>query len=171
MKMYITYFLKILEHKWFVFRGGLLVKGIPLWRLIIHDWSKFSVWEFPRYARNFYGDYSKSAVDRETITEEFAVGWLHHENLNPHHAGYWIPRTGQFAGEPLYMPKTFVREMVADHLGASRAYTGSWNMTRWMTDNLNRIMEHMHPESVEYLYEVFYEIGYQRVGDKWEMFR
>lgn len=35
----------ILKHKWFVLLAGLEV-GVPLWRLIIHDWSKFTPAEF-----------------------------------------------------------------------------------------------------------------------------
>jgi hypothetical protein len=149
-----------LLHKWYVFLGGLRVGGIPLWRLIVHDWSKFGPWEFGRYARHFHGDYTKSAVDRDKISEDLAIAWLHHENVSPHHAGFWIPRTGQFAGKYMRMPDTFVREMVADLLGASKAYTGSWEMADLMNQNLSRITSHMHPSSFMYLYTVLEELGY-----------
>jgi hypothetical protein len=156
-------FLKsLLLHKWYVFRGGRMLGGIPLWRLIVHDWSKFGTWEFSRYAANFFGDYTKSSVDRASISEDFAIAWLHHENFNPHHVGYWIPRTAQFKGIPLRMPDTFVREMVADWLGASRAYTGSWDMTEWLDKNFDRHTTLMHPRSVTYLRLVLHEIGYSQ---------
>ena len=151
----------LLKHKWYVFLAGVRLGGIPLWRLIIHDWSKFGLWEFDRYAANFHGDYTVSAVDRDHIDEEFAIGWLHHENLNPHHVGYWIPRTGQYADTILRMPDTFVREMVADMQGASVAYTGSPNMEELMNSGaFARVTSKLHEESTIYLHEVLAEIGY-----------
>ena len=45
------------KHKVFVFRAGLRTKA-PLWRLIIHDWSKFTPSEAPHYGRQFFGDKS-----------------------------------------------------------------------------------------------------------------
>ena len=70
----------------------------------------------------------------------YAYAWLHHENTAPHHWGYWIPRSGQYKGQPLDMPETYVREMVADWLGASHTYTSSWDMTEWLDKNLSRII-------------------------------
>ena len=162
----LKYLKTLLAHKWFVFRGGLMVGKIPLWRLIVHDWSKFTPWEFGRYARSFCGNYGVSPVDRDAISADFAIAWLSHENKNPHHVGFWTPRTGQFHGIHLRMPDTFVREMVADLLGASRAYTGSWIMTDWLNDgNWDRLTSHMHVESVQYFNYVLEEIGYRI---KWE---
>lgn len=162
MKVKLIYLKSLLLHKWWVFVAGLRLGGIPLWRLIIHDWSKFGPWEFGRYARNFHGDYSKSAVDRENISKEFAVAWLHHENFNPHHVGYWIPRTAQYAGIALRIPDTFVREHVADMMGASRGYTGSWDMTEWLDKNIHKIFIRMHAESEVYLKQILVEeLGYE----------
>jgi hypothetical protein len=42
------------RHKWFVLLAGLKT-GAPLWRLIIHDWSKFTPAERGPYVRPFYG--------------------------------------------------------------------------------------------------------------------
>ncbi len=50
------YFILTLKHKWFVLLAGLRVRKIPLWRLIIHDWSKFTKYELPHYERQFFGD-------------------------------------------------------------------------------------------------------------------
>ena len=162
-KLRVRFFKALFFHKLYVFIGGIRVGRIPLWRLVIHDWSKYGLWEFDRYAQNFHGDYSKSAVDRENVSKDFAVAWLHHENFNPHHVGYWIPRTAQYADEPLQMPDTFVREMVADMLGASKAYTGSWEMGEWLEGNLSRLTQHMHSDSIKYLESVLAELGYENV--------
>lgn len=40
MKAHWNYFKYVIRHKWFVFIAGLQT-GAPLWRLIIHDWTKF----------------------------------------------------------------------------------------------------------------------------------
>lgn len=113
-----------IKHKWFVFLAGLKTKA-PLWRLIIHDWSKFLPSELPHYQRQFFGKTNDPAG--------FISCWTKHQNRHPHHWEYWIPRTGHNRcnppykdNEPINMPWWAVREMVADWLGASRAYEGKW---------------------------------------------
>lgn len=163
--IYLRYLRSLLLHKWFVFLGGLMVGGIPIWRLIVHDWTKFTPAEFGRYARNFHGDYSKSPNDRDQVKLEFAYAWLNHENRNPHHWGYWIPRSGKHEGRPLPMPQTYVREMVADWLGAGRAYTGKWDMTAWLNKDGSRAMEKMHIETQTAVKRVLLEQGYVEAID------
>jgi len=155
--IYLRFLLSLLRHKWFVLRAGRLV-GVPLWRLIIHDCSKFSRSEFAAYARSFHGDYSQSPGDRERVTAEFVFAWLHHENKNPHHWGYWIPRSGKSAGIPLAMPETYVRELIADCMGASKAYTGSWNMAAWLNENGPHWK--IHEKTLDHIWAVMIELGY-----------
>lgn len=50
---YLSY---VLRHKWWVLVAGLRT-GAPLWRLLIHDWSKFLPAEWGGYVRAFYGRY------------------------------------------------------------------------------------------------------------------
>ncbi len=124
------YFLLTLKHKWFVFLAGWRTRT-SLWDLLIHDWSKFMPDELPHYQRQFFGK-----ADRPL---QFAKCWLRHQNRHPHHWEYWIPRTGHTRGladfqdgDPLPMPMRYVREMVADWLGAGRAYEGKWpDMEDW----------------------------------------
>ena len=111
--MYLKTLWTLLQHKWYVFRAGLVLK-VPLWQLIIHDLSKFSLYEFGKYARNFQGDYTGSPNDRELVSLEFQKAWVHHENRNAHHWGHWIPRAGTMAGIPVPLPERYVREMIAD---------------------------------------------------------
>lgn len=54
MSAHLQYLRYILRHKWFVFVAGWKV-GAPLWRLVIHDWSKFTPAEWTPYVRKFYG--------------------------------------------------------------------------------------------------------------------
>ena len=144
-----------IKHKWHVFRAGLKTKA-PIWNLIIHDWSKFTPAEAPHYGRQFFGPADDPIG--------FSMAWLHHQNLNPHHWEYWIPRTGHNRGgyqdgEPLPMPERYVREMVADWLGASRAYEGSYpeNILRWkwLNDNWDKII--IHSETRDKLRKVLRE--------------
>lgn len=134
------YFWLTCRHKWFVLRAGLKTKA-PLWCLIIHDWTKFLPCELPHYQRQFFG--------KADDPEGFMRCWLHHQNSHAHHWEYWIPRTGHNRctppypdNEPIPMPDWAVREMVADWMGASRAYEGRWPTWKnwpWYDKNRDRI--------------------------------
>lgn len=78
--IYLKQLKSVLIHKWYVFLAGRLTK-VPLWRLIIHDWSKFTLTELFGYAGNIGGVTSKS---------KWARSWLHHLHCNPHHPEHWI---------------------------------------------------------------------------------
>ena len=130
------YLWSLVRHKWFVFRAGLKTKA-PLWRLVIHDWTKLLPWEFRHYNRQWYGDGQDA--------EGYARAWLHHQNHNPHHWEYWWSRdethyTDLAKFTCLDMPEHFIREMVADWMGACRAYTGHWpspgNWPWWDTNQI-----------------------------------
>jgi len=155
--IYLQFVRLLLRHKWYVLRAG-IVTGVPFWRLLIHDLSKFSPAEFVTYAKNFHGDYSGSPNDREHVARDFQFAWLHHENANPHHWGYWIPRSGKHANEPLPMPETYVREMIADCMGASKAYTGSWDIACWLNENGRKWI--LHPETERLIAVVMIEMHY-----------
>ena len=120
----------ILRHKWYVLFAGWRLK-VPLWRLLVHDLSKFSPVEFGPYARHHYGD--------KGDPESYARAWQHHWRHNAHHWEHW-PSYG------LAMPEKIVREMVADWLAAGRAYEGRWpdlhNFT-WFRENAHTM--NMHP--------------------------
>ena len=133
-----------LKHKYYVFSAGLKVKA-PLYRLIIHDWSKFTLQELPYYGVTFFGNKKSNDL--------FNYAWNHHQKINKHHWEYWVlvtkhDRGGMYDGAPLEMPEHFVREMVADWLGASKAYEGSYpdNIAdwAWFQQNFNRINLHIN---------------------------
>lgn len=147
----------LILHKWFVLVAGLRVGGIPIWRLIIHDWTKFTPAEFLPYVRHHQ---LKSKSERDAFS--YACAWLHHENMNPHHWGYWIPRSGAQVGKPLPMPESYVREMFADWMGAGRTYTGSWDMSEWLDKSLPHIAskKNMAWATVEDLSFLLIRFGY-----------
>lgn len=100
----------VLRHKWFVFLAGLQLR-VPLWQLIVHDWSKCTPSEWGAYVRFFYGFKDKltctcpefgslnahtkacfAAQRRWKIERElpFNLAWLHHQKRNKHHWQYWV---------------------------------------------------------------------------------
>lgn len=156
--MRLRYLKSLLLHKWYVILAGLRIGGIPILRLIFHDISKFSRREFLAYAQK-YGTDSKPQSDQEEIELKFAYAWLHHESRNPHHWSYWIPRSGHYANQPLPMPKSYVREMVADWHAANRAYRGSWDSANWLKNNLLQMK--LHPTTRQYVNTILQEMGYE----------
>lgn len=153
MRKHLRYISYLLRHKWFVFVAGLRT-GAPLWRLLIHDWSKFLPCEWLPYARYFYGSYppwDRAKIEcpgypyrltKEGMAESFDRAWLHHQHFNPHHWQYWILREDSGAVKRLPMPEKFAREMLADWMGAGRAITGKWGTTHWYLRNHGHIALH-----------------------------
>ena len=146
-------------HKWFVFRAGRKI-GVGLWQLIIHDLSKYTLSELPHYGRQFYG--------KADDPVGFNDAWLHHQNVNPHHWEYWIPRTTHYAGTlkpnmPIEIPMKYVQEMAADWLGASRAYEGAWPASfiewEWFQDNYYII--NVHHKTRLTLWQILLKAGVQ----------
>lgn len=145
MKPYLKLIWVVLKHKWFVLIAGRRLK-VPLWRLLIHDLSKFSPAEFGPYARHFYGG---GGDDRG-----FAEAWWHHYFHNSHHWEHYVSRDPNERGIPaagtLPMPEVCVREMVADWLAAGKAYNGAWpdpaNFT-WYEANRARMRLHAYTEA------------------------
>lgn len=143
------YLYSLMRHINFVREAGRKI-GVPENQLVCHDESKFTEWEFPHYARKFHG--------ANDDPEGFARAWLHHENSNPHHWGYWIPRSGKYAGQPLEMQHYYALEMVADWMGANMAYQNTWDMTEWLNENFMKIR--LHPNTRLGVANILNEIGY-----------
>jgi hypothetical protein len=135
----------LIRHKFWVFITGVGCRA-SLWRLIVHDWSKLMPCEWFPYARQFYGPKD------QRIKAEFDRAWLHHQHKSPHHWQHYILHEDSGNVKVLEMPDTFVREMVADWMGAGRAITGKWEVWLWYEKNKGNIM--LAPqtrERVEYL--------------------
>lgn len=150
------YFFVTLKHKWFVFLAGIKI-GVPLWLLLVHDWSKFLSSELPHYNRQFFGD--------KGDPDGFAVAWLYHQNRHPHHPEFWITRHKHSHSEDvsvdecLPMPRVYVKEMITDWMGASMAYTGKWNMSAWLKKELPK--KRLHPRTRIIVYEMLRGLGYE----------
>jgi hypothetical protein len=155
MKPHRQYLSYVIRHKWFVFQAGRKT-GAPLWRLLIHDWSKFTPREWFPYVQNFYGkpvEYYRTAARRNVFmrgprghawrdNQAFDKAWLSHQHRNPHHWQHWLLREDDGDTKALRMPEKFVREMVADWMGAGRAITGKWEVEKWYAANAHKIVLH-----------------------------
>lgn len=179
MRKHLKYLGYVIRHKYFVFVAGLQT-GAPLWRLIIHDWSKFTPREWRAYATKFHGrtpsfgalraryggrpnDEQNAKDYKAAVDLAFNYAWLSHQHRNPHHWQHWLLaednpskrlETPQTSGAPrafaLPMPEHFIREMVADWMGAGRAITGRWECAEWYVKNRdNLVLEHQTQIRVE----------------------
>jgi hypothetical protein len=139
--------------------------GVSDEQLAQHDQSKWSIEEFPHYARHFHGNVSP--VDRPFVSTAFAKAWLHHLHQNAHHWQHFIfpdgfsPQGSEVENGVVEMPPNFALEMVADWSGASYAYTDSWNMSGWLRQNMPKIR--VHSRTAAYLREVLGRLGYEGI--------
>lgn len=133
--------------------------GVPEHILVDHDQTKWMSMEFPFYARQFCGD----ARD----PDGFSVAWLHHIHHNSHHWQYWIipdhisPRGSNAEKGAIEMLEHCALEMVADWLGSSFCYTGSWNIDNWLEKNWDKLI--LHSKTRKYVANVLEEIRIQRL--------
>lgn len=148
----------VLRHKYFVFVAGIRI-GVPLLRLIMHDVSKFGLSEFPHYGRHFYGS--------DTDLDGFVRAWLHHQNFNDHHWEHWISRGDSDQRETIVpMPEGAVREMIADWIGATRAYGGKWPRAHswpWFIAAWPLICDRLHADTRALIFSVMRDAGYRLV--------
>lgn len=137
--VYDNYIASLLSHLRYVKEAGERL-GVNEDQLLMHDQSKFLDLEFGPYAIHFYGGGGND--------DDYAKAWLHHIHHNPHHWQHWIfsdgftPPNGTVEGGVIEMPGKYVIEMIADWMGASMAYTGSWDMSQWLFENMPRIRVH-----------------------------
>jgi hypothetical protein len=128
-------------------------------QLMVHDASKWSREEFVGYAQNFHGN--KAGV---RVVDEFANAWLNHIHHNPHHWQHWIfpdgftPKESAVENGTVYMPPAYALEMVADWMGASMSYTGSWDMADWLQKNMSKIK--LHSRTAAYVRGILDNLGY-----------
>jgi hypothetical protein len=112
------------------------MKELTIWQLLVHDLSKFTLYEFWPYAKHFQGN--MSPVDKEHDAD-LDVAWNRHQKLNKHHPEFWMVLNQQAEVTLLPMPRRYVLEMIADWMGASIAYTGKRDMTEWLKERLAKM--------------------------------
>ena len=196
MRRHLMYLRYVARHKRFVLEAGRRL-GVPLWQLLIHDWTKFLPREWRPYAECFYAPDGSSQYKPSPA---FAQAWNFHQKLNPHHWQFWLltwddpsknyqryaiqshgdgyplsvydfgadeqlanevdddykegtvyralrnltDRLNAASPQALPMPERYVREMVADWVGAGRAL-GKPDTRGWYEANRRNIV--LHPDS------------------------
>lgn len=138
------YFKYVIRHKWFVFWAGLSL-GVPIWRLIIHDWDKFMPSMWGAYARCFY---TIEGTKQYKPDDDFWRTWNGHQKRNRHHWQYYVLIKDGGELELLPMLDADRREMLADWTGAGRAL-GKPFIWRWYDENRDKIM--IHPDTRQWL--------------------
>ena len=153
MKKHINYLWYVIRHKWYVFIECWKL-GIPLLG-IIHDWQKFTPAEWMPYVLSFWGPW-KYNVRPKWLVDKFDYAWLHHQHFGPHHWQYWILTQDKNEDKILKMPDKYMREMLADWIGAGKAILGkNANTLKWYTQNKNIIQ--LHSETREWIESKLHE--------------
>lgn len=148
---HLRYLAVVARHRWYVLVYGLYM-GVPLWRLLVHDSSKFSRAEWGPYVRRFIGGRAGD-VDHEVDPDEFHRAFAHHWHRNTHHWEHWV-RFGKVGPVGLRMPQVCVREMIADWMAAGKVYGGTPDVASWYATAGPKMI--LHPDTrrlVEYLLE------------------
>lgn len=137
MNKYLKYINYVVRHKHYVFIECLKL-GVPV-RGLLHDMSKFRPSEFKVYADYFYGKEKprrivgspcvlrscyKGVYTQEDLKRDFDTAWLKHQHRNKHHWQYWVLNYDDGSTVCMDMPARYVKEMVADWVGAGKAING-----------------------------------------------
>lgn len=148
----------VIPHKEYVYEEGMkLLQFFPqlkktdyIYNLCIHDLSKFSAIESIGYAN---WDFKTKTGDKSA----FDFAWFHHKKHNPHHPEYWIDVDRYGVSKNLEIPFHFIVEMVADWMGAGRAYGTPFD--QWADANLPLFK--FHERTAKALLEILQKIGYK----------
>jgi hypothetical protein len=146
---YLALFRYLVRHKWYVAVTARHL-GIPV-RGLLHDLSKFRPSEFIPYARYHFapdGTFIRRRVGAGFSGDEDAAfhrAVLLHQRRNPHHWQHWVRAADDGRARPLSMPPEFVREMVADWMGASLAQKSAVDLWTWWEMNRKQML--LHPDT------------------------
>lgn len=151
MKRYASYLKAVLRHKWFVFFECIRL-GVPLWAALIHDWDKFLPGTFISYAKSFY---DPVGAKRYSPDPAFNLVWNFHQKINKHHWQYWVLIMDKGDIVPLPMPDRHRREMLADWIGAGKAY-GNPNTRAWYLERREMFKKYFAPETLEWFDQQLY---------------
>ena len=161
MGNFYNHFKKVCKHKYLV--GYYCFKaGIP-WRGIKHDMSKFSPVEFLESVKYYQGN--RSPIDRCKEVNGWSKAWQHHKGRNDHHYEYFIDNLDN-GGEAIEMPKDCVLELIADYLGAGRAYMGksfSYKKEYEWWENKKQKPLLMHKNTKKFIDEVLFLLSIDKI--------
>lgn len=144
---HLAFLIYMIRHKWYVLQACRAL-GVPLHQALLHDCSKFTPQEWFPYVNRFrHVPPHRLAMGRVRCnygngdTTAFERARERHWQTNSHHWQYWCRRDTDGKLHPQPMPPHFVREMVADWIGASKAQ-GNSDMLSWYHANCEKIILH-----------------------------
>ena len=145
MVSHYRYLRHVLRHKWWVLVMGLNI-GVPLWRLLLHDWSKFTPAEWFPYVYFFHHTTPEYRAAHFTNPTKGDLDFLRAFNIhNKHHAHHWEYWVQVLAGGDVFIHEmtTPARlEMLADWLALAReSGKAEW---AWWELNQDRILLGQH---------------------------
>jgi len=148
VKSHWNYLRYVLRHKWYVF-WACLKMGVPIWRALIHDWTKFTRREWSPYVHQFFNPDgtprkvrdASGSYDPNAQSLDFKYAWLSHQR-NLHHWQAWISIGDGGSLDAMPIPETYIREMVADWIGAGQAISGQGNPMPWYEANKDKMVLH-----------------------------
>ena len=136
--LYLKY---VLRHKWFVFVAGRKL-GVPLRRLILHDWTKFLPSEWLPHAEYHYSNTKPSPE----VVAAYKIARTNHANRNDHHWQYWVLEFWDGDIQAQRMSDVAREEMLADWIASGRA-PGRSDAKTWYTAT----RPPLHPETRQYI--------------------
>ena len=109
---------------------------------LIHDKSKWSIYEYDGYRKHF------DPIDNDEKNDllakhEYDLAWLHHMNHNPHHPEYWIMRDNNDGIRSIEMDRVYIAEMILDWISVGMAFNS--NPLIWLTKNKKYYKEYLAP--------------------------
>lgn len=153
---YLKHLKTIFKHKYYVLIECCKM-GIPL-QGFLHDWSKLRPSEFISSARYWTGKGSPAEAERNAIG--YSLAWRYHKERNKHHWQFWIDLDGWDENDkpiinPAPMPEKYIKEMVCDMWGASRAY-GNKDYKQGAIDYYMKYKREwvLHPSTQKKFYEL-----------------
>ena len=147
----------VLIHKYWVFYYCCKL-GIP-WQGLLHDLSKFSPYEFIESVK-FYQGGKRSPIKAAKEIKGYSIAWQHHKGRNKHHYEYWTDNYDK-GTTCIKMPYNYALELIADYLGAGKAYNGrGFNFKDeldWWRNHVKTIK--MHDETKAFVTSIFSDLA------------
>lgn len=141
---FVSYMKYLLRHKYAVYKACRIL-GVGIYQSLAHDWTKFKYSEYWPYAKYFYGVLKNSPLVQEVLKGDFDYAWNYHQKHNRHHWQYWVLIKDDGTLKPLKIPDHYVREMVADWIGAGQCLNPDSNVKVWYEANKNKLL--LHPDT------------------------
>jgi hypothetical protein len=122
---------------------------------LIHDKSKWSIYEYDGYRKHFNPVDNTEKEDPNTKIE-YDRAWLHHMNTNPHHPEYWIMRDNYDGVRPIEMERVYIAELILDWASVGMIFNN--NPYKWFIKNKKYYKEYLAPNTYNIIEKIVTEL-------------